>query len=122
MDVVTESSFDWVLEANIRRLGDCDAMLNAVDDPMLSGDTPVIRTGKSVSTSLGTPVYNLAFSAFYSICKCFRSLIATCLLIPFGMRQCCSHLVSFWCRPRKISASVSLPQAETVSCAASTRS
>ena len=44
MEFVTASSFDWVLEARIRRDGDWEAMLTAVEEPILSGETPVIRT------------------------------------------------------------------------------
>jgi hypothetical protein len=44
MDFVTASSFDLVREASIRRDGDCEATLIAVEEPMLSGETPVIRT------------------------------------------------------------------------------
>jgi hypothetical protein len=44
MLLTTCSSLDCVREARIRRHGDCEAMERAVDEPIDSGDTPVIRT------------------------------------------------------------------------------
>lgn len=44
MDLATLSTFDGVREARIRRVGDCDAMLSAVVEPIPSGETPVMRT------------------------------------------------------------------------------
>lgn len=41
----TSSSLWRVREARIRRLGDCEAMLRAMVEPIDSGETPVMRTG-----------------------------------------------------------------------------
>jgi hypothetical protein len=49
MVLSTASSFDCVRDASKRREGDCDAMLSAMDEPIDSGETPVIRTVIEVS-------------------------------------------------------------------------
>jgi hypothetical protein len=49
MSLATWSSFDWVREARIRREGAWEAMARAVEEPIDSGLTPVIRTISSIS-------------------------------------------------------------------------
>ena len=40
----TSSSLDLVREARITSAGACEAMERAIDEPILSGDTPVMST------------------------------------------------------------------------------
>jgi hypothetical protein len=44
MAMATHSILEGVREARIRREGDCEAIAPAVDEPMLSGETPVMST------------------------------------------------------------------------------
>lgn len=44
MDVRTVSTLEGVRDARIRRVGDCEAMLRAVVEPIPSRETPVMRT------------------------------------------------------------------------------
>jgi hypothetical protein len=75
-----------VREARIKREGDWEAMERAIEDPMLSGDTPVMSTvGSESQWSTLVNWGKQTVPPTDLVSKCLCNCQASSLLVPLGV-------------------------------------